>query len=143
MSETKFTPGPWEMRRLIDGNGKPYATLYECHINLGPCMIWCPPGNVEQEANARLISASPDLYAACKKVVEHYGDPGGGSLFGLRAAIAKAEGVKPCTAIGPHHGDVCSGGRIQSPNAQFTRNCAVCKGTGFVEADGERTVDRG
>jgi hypothetical protein len=32
-----------------------------------------------------------DLLAACKKVVEHYGDPAGGDLFGLRAAIAKAE----------------------------------------------------
>lgn len=34
-----------------------------------------------------------------------------------------------CDAIGPHHGDRCSGGRIQSPNAQFTRMCEVCCGT--------------
>lgn len=35
-----------------------------------------------------------------------------------------------CDAIGPHHGDKCSGGRVQSPNAQFTRECDVCHGTG-------------
>ncbi len=37
-----------------------------------------------------------------------------------------------CTAIGPHHGDPCNGGRVQSPNAQFTRDCEVCRGTGEV-----------
>lgn len=48
----------------------------------------------EQRANARLIAAAPDLLAACKKVVECYGDPAKGALFGLRAAIARAEGGK-------------------------------------------------
>jgi uncharacterized protein (TIGR02996 family) len=36
----------------------------------------------------------------------------------------------PCRAVGPHHGDPCRGGRIQSPNAQFTQDCRRCKGTG-------------
>lgn len=36
-----------------------------------------------------------------------------------------------CDAVGPHHGDRCSNGRIQSPNAQFTRECEVCKGSGL------------
>lgn len=35
-----------------------------------------------------------------------------------------------CTAIGPYHGDRCDNGRITSPNAQFTRECPVCGGTG-------------
>lgn len=60
------TPGPWKNRRLRDNTGKPYSTLYECHVDLGPCMIWCPEGNAEQEANARLISAAPELAEALR-----------------------------------------------------------------------------
>jgi len=67
-TDLKHTPGPWEYRRLRDSNGQPYATLYQCHVDLRVCMIWAPPGNVEQEANARLISASPDLLAALMRV---------------------------------------------------------------------------
>ena len=35
-----------------------------------------------------------------------------------------------CYATGESHGDRCAGGRIQSPNAQFTRDCSQCNGTG-------------
>lgn len=38
-----------------------------------------------------------------------------------------------CTAVSPHHGDRCDGGRVESPNAQFTRDCTVCKGHGYVK----------
>ncbi len=41
---------------------------------------------------------------------------------------AFVEGV--CEAVGRHHGDRCSDGRIQSPNAQFTQDCPACSGTG-------------
>jgi hypothetical protein len=45
------------------------------------------------------------------------------------AALARGRAVE-CAAAGPHHGDKCSGGRVQAPNAQFTRECPVCFGTG-------------
>lgn len=48
------------------------------------------------------------------------------TLNAVKVQLAEAE----CKAIGPHHGDKCNGGRIQSPNAQFSQNCAECKGTG-------------
>jgi hypothetical protein len=32
-------------------------------------MIWAPPGNAEQEANASLIAAAPELLAACELVI--------------------------------------------------------------------------
>lgn len=35
-----------------------------------------------------------------------------------------------CTAVGPHHRDVCSGGRHEAANAQFTVECEACHGTG-------------
>ena len=50
----------------------------------------------QQEANARLIAAAPDLYEACQAVMEY--DSGGGPfeewiniIAKVRAAIAKAE----------------------------------------------------
>lgn len=65
-----YTPGPWTCNRLIDNAGKPYATLCECHIDLGTCMIWAPPGNVEQEANARLIAAAPEMFQVIQRLAE-------------------------------------------------------------------------
>ncbi len=56
------TPGPWKNERLRDHHGNPYSTMYECHVDLGPCMIWCPEGDVEQEANARLIAETPEMF---------------------------------------------------------------------------------
>lgn len=35
-----------------------------------------------------------------------------------------------CTAVGPHHRDVCSGGRHEAANAQFTVECEACHGSG-------------
>lgn len=52
------------------------------------------------------------------------------------AAISRAR-VVICRAVGPHHGDPCSGGRVAAPNAQFTVACAACGGTGEVIAETE------
>ena len=40
-------------------------------------------------------------------------------------------GEEPCWTLGPDHDDICRGGRIQSPNAQFTRQHEDCNGTGW------------
>jgi hypothetical protein len=66
----KHTPGPWEARRLISNNGEPYATSYFAHIDIGVCMVWAPTGNIEQEANAHLIAAAPDMYEALAQAAE-------------------------------------------------------------------------
>jgi len=55
-----------------------------------------------------------------------------GQLAVLCRGLGIAGDPAECTAIGPHHGDRCSGGRIQSPNAQFTRDCPVCRGLGIT-----------
>jgi hypothetical protein len=49
-------------------------------------------------------------------------------------------GEEICTAIGEHHGDRCSDGRIQSPNAQFTRSCPACKRTGWTKLRGPHVI---
>jgi hypothetical protein len=68
-----------------------------------------PPANLEQQANARLIAAAPDLLAFAKKIAGECAECGGdGQMFwypdgvrslkactecvDVRAVIAKAEG---------------------------------------------------
>ena len=79
---SKFTPGPWTIRySQIIGEGVGIAEVK----------------NRNQEANARLIAASPDLLKACKRI-----SSGETSFVYLlktvelcQLAIAKAEGGEP------------------------------------------------
>lgn len=93
MSKEKFTPGVWRVddapRRGFGGSSLPYLAI-DCggmetiHV--------CGNGTTFSKHDANLIAAAPDLYRALKEMVEHFGDPAGGKLFGARAALAKAEG---------------------------------------------------
>jgi len=65
---SNHTQGPWEYKRLVDNAGTPYATYYQAHIDLEVCMVWAPVGNVEQEANARLIAAAPEMFEIIQKL---------------------------------------------------------------------------
>lgn len=77
MSKPKFTPGPWITRAGENGNinigmknGRWVATVY--------APIWhSVPRQIDVEADATLIAAAPDLYAALAKAVDDYGKPGG------------------------------------------------------------------
>lgn len=134
MSETKFTPGPWTAERLrLDGhewfvksecrelppcNWKPRLTVpldplrplderEYVQSRRGPggdesgC---CPLAISENKANAHLIAAAPDLYAALKEIVEdgwiNLDVVSDGSdyvvLDKAKAALAKANGEPPC-----------------------------------------------
>jgi hypothetical protein len=93
----KHTPGPWKINR----HG--YESLYACHefvegdSGIGVCGIWHPESHREQDANARLIAAAPELLEALKQVVAWMDAPGD-SAFGdaqlqtARDAISKATG---------------------------------------------------
>jgi len=70
MSDTKFTPGPWE-RYGVDGSvdidivtnpGSTDATSV-CRVH------W---NGYDHDANANLIAAAPDLYAALKGLLDAY-----------------------------------------------------------------------
>ena len=99
--DTKFIPGPWSIGPVDD-----------CQItHLGPdggrYEIADISGDYNQpelwpimEANARLISAAPDMYEALKKLVERIdfnggiGEYQGGPAFVMekaRAALAKVQ----------------------------------------------------
>ena len=107
--ETKHTPGPWSITNTIMGSVDP--------VTLPSSVIAPPYGSVdticvfsfmtkkkphdEQQANARLIAAAPDLLAALRLLLDGlqtyapeflHGLPKADYIRAARAAIAKAEG---------------------------------------------------
>ena len=89
----RFTPGPWILDQVelsIHGQDGTFIATVE----LPPL---CPSNVTDtMEANARLITAAPELLAACKHLLALLESPspnrpGGVSRTILREAIAKAE----------------------------------------------------
>lgn len=98
-SRAKHTPGPWTVKR---GDGRyAYRHYIEAHVYSTPTVIsgrdqiaQCTAGEpnaAENEANARLIAAGPELLDACKQALDLFEDDEGIAQV-LMAAIAKAEG---------------------------------------------------
>ena len=83
------TPGPWvtddvykdDIARYVMSDLVPFPHTI-ARLELGQ-------DRAEQEANARLIAAAPELLEALERYVHHFGDP----LKCARAAIAKATGA--------------------------------------------------
>ena len=90
MEHTKATPGPWEVSIFNQqlGNSNKRQTLYtikDCEIS------YSIHPTEEQEANARLIAAAPDLLEACKAAMTDLIFPSCGGTHGdLYAIIQKA-----------------------------------------------------
>ena len=93
------TPGPWRvhpgrLRAYISSHaerdGLPSLNVAECDLDAASISAQ------ESLANARLISASPDLLAACEEAyrcLEIIEATDGGLGEQLRSAIAKAKGT--------------------------------------------------
>lgn len=107
MSETKFTPGPWEVRTAAYLTRRMGSAVQEClpdgyiHICAPEGQWWglaSVPATSEGSgarvcwANARLIAAAPDLYAALKMARVWLDVEGKYDLIGIDMALAKAEG---------------------------------------------------
>lgn len=104
MSETRFTPGPWQSKRalmpadgeydygisaVVDGSKRCIAeTFGRASANVRP----------NAEANAALIAAAPDLYTALERIVASVARGQSGDVCqtfdfdDARAALAKARG---------------------------------------------------
>ena len=111
MSETKHTPGEWEVSRETAIDYRPNCIV---GADGGSLVAWCAGGGPkraimgpEEDANARLISAAPDMLEALKQAMETLkafdpGDPATetgwkhdelcDAWVSCRAAIAKATG---------------------------------------------------
>ena len=100
MSETKHTPGPWEVS--WDKYGKESEIHGKSELNDGPiCIIphddVTESGAEEQLANARLIAAAPELLEALEGLAMKAGRHFWRDVVvtQARAAIAKAKGEQP------------------------------------------------
>ena len=92
----EHTPGPWRVPNSIPTDVVDSAHnrwIADCKVSVNG------PPKEEQEANARLIAASPDLLAACEWIVQPDHAIGSNAEFKekateiARAAIAKAKGT--------------------------------------------------
>lgn len=92
--ETKFTPGPWRVSQTypvgdycIHAAGCPWQLAY---IAANTNVDW------PLEANAHLIAAAPDLYAALERTLSYLtsypGNSGINAWEQARAALSKARG---------------------------------------------------
>lgn len=97
---------------------------------------------LEPKANQAMLQALDDIAAIqegmrempSRDILREGRD--GGMWDELKLAAPSVEhGSIACTALGPYHGDKCNSGRVQAPNAQFTRECSVCGGTGVQPAE--------
>jgi hypothetical protein len=88
-----FSPAPWRHEGFLSSAGGHY--VLSAH---GAMVANCggPPNNAGVEANANLIAAAPDLYAACRAALAlGEADDLRDVNAMLRAALAKAEGRQP------------------------------------------------
>lgn len=87
MSEVKFTPGPW-LPMLANAELDGYAVMAGAPDYSTPRVAYVHTG----AADASLISAAPDLYAALHSLAELYEGLDSPSFLRARAALAKARG---------------------------------------------------
>lgn len=84
-AERKHTPGPWMVRKLS----------YGCRVvgpeNSGGARNLIAETTLEQEPDARLIAAAPELLGACKAVLAQLHSLNKTNVL-VEEAIAKAEG---------------------------------------------------
>jgi hypothetical protein len=78
---SKFTEGPWGVSRHDQGDGKTQFIIDADH-----CTIVYSVSGTDPEANAALIAAAPDMYAALLRIKEDQG------WMWLDTVLAKAEG---------------------------------------------------
>lgn len=96
MSETKWTPGPWEITSGFVGPLKIVASVDESIDRSGKMEV----AHVGAEtfdrcrANARLISAAPDMYDALAAFVSDCDNTECEFCIAARAALAKSRGEK-------------------------------------------------
>jgi len=98
MAELSYTKGEWKFNRpIIETDNTKICVMEEPHY-MPDCgdATWYNGCVENMEANAHLIAAAPDLYEACKALIEavdeDYDIIGYGREMTIREALAKAEG---------------------------------------------------
>ena len=94
----KHTPGPWrydESRCAIVADHPPAWWTADADEEPTVQIVYLRSamGGWNTAADRALMCAGPDMLAAIKRAVEHYGMTPGNDVFGLVAALSKAEDV--------------------------------------------------
>ena len=90
-SKANHTPGPWKLSQ----SGRVVQSLSDDRW-IADCLGYVLDNRVEQESNARLIAAAPELLEAAIRVLRspvRWTSQTTQSLSELMAAVAKAEGT--------------------------------------------------
>ena len=69
MKKTQHTPGPWEMEKLYVGDYRITSIVEPPPTPIAKIGGWLPEYSSEEKANAKLISAAPDMLDALQKVL--------------------------------------------------------------------------
>ena len=91
--EEKHTPGPWFYGNWLDINSDPlWVEVWSIDDEGNKSLPFVACKHIDQEANARLIAAAPDLLEALQAVLANCMDSKGlaDAYKQARAAIAKA-----------------------------------------------------
>lgn len=74
---SEYTKGPWEAKNLL-GNNTGFTTIgpADCNTLILLARDHVRQSNIEHQANANLIAASPTLYEACKEIQRFYNGVG-------------------------------------------------------------------
>lgn len=95
MADSQHTPGPWRLH-VNTSTVVCSGPVGPQHIRIADCRVYEHRDSLANcEANARLITAAPDLLSACKFVAEtavSWQPFTPGDIALVKAAIAKAEG---------------------------------------------------
>lgn len=120
MSKTKFTPGPWKIERLATNIALIMPALAEID---GALIATVNDDNdemtAEMEANAHLITAAPDLYAAC--------------LAQEEAEDFNANSCPDCKDEGTEAPELCEHCFPYYDKARCMRRAAIAKATGGAQ----------
>ena len=81
-TQTKHTAGPWRVVPYPKDQNRGYYIEAQ---SFGIAEVHDPSGFLNDEANAALIAAAPEMLEACKYVIQWHRehDSGEGELFGL------------------------------------------------------------
>lgn len=89
------TPAPWGIERVVQSSGLPRLFVHDAFAFNSIAEVYTN-ANDDGEADARLISCAPELYACLKNFVAHaeYGGelPPASVIEAAKAALAKVEG---------------------------------------------------
>ncbi len=94
---SKHTQGPWKYGIELSSRSGEWLISFDAgYRGRGIDIAETRPGSGQEEANARLIAAAPELLDALQDMIDYYGSASATveALTAARAAIAKAKGEK-------------------------------------------------